>query len=95
MLQALATTVKQSTRLAAGSHTKTHSYPSYDPSFLRLDFGEQIQAGKYIALSHRWGDLSIEEKETFCTSQDNINQRLRGFSLSDLPKTFQDAVQVK
>ena len=68
--------------------------PSYDPDFLRLDLGSQIQAGrKYMALSHRWGKLSDAEKEKFCTSQANINQRLKEFSLSVLPKTFQDAVE--
>jgi hypothetical protein len=49
---------------------------------------------KYIALSHRWGDLSFEEKIEFCTTQNNIERRLKGFSLSELPKTFQDAVKV-
>jgi hypothetical protein len=68
--------------------------PSYDLDFLRLDLGSQIQAGrKYMALSHRWGKLSDQEKEKFCTSQKNIKRRLGGFSLSDLPKTFQDAVE--
>ncbi|KAH7408032.1 heterokaryon incompatibility protein-domain-containing protein [Cadophora sp. MPI-SDFR-AT-0126] len=41
-----------------------------------------------------WGNLSDEEKKRFCTSQDNIKHRLEEFSLSDLPKTFQDAVKV-
>jgi hypothetical protein len=69
--------------------------PSYNPDFLRLDLGSQIRAvTKYIALSHRWGKLSDQEKEKFCTSQKNIKRRLGGFSLSDLPKTFRDAVEV-
>ena len=68
--------------------------PSYDPDFLRLDLGSEIQAGrKYIALSHRWGKLSEGEKNKFCTVQKNIEQRLKTISLSDLPKTFQDAVE--
>jgi hypothetical protein len=68
--------------------------PSYDSNFLRLDLGSKIQAGrKYIALSHRWGDLSDAEKEKFCTSRANIDHRLEGFSLRDLRKTFQDAVE--
>jgi hypothetical protein len=68
--------------------------PSYDPDFLRLDLGSQTQAGtKYMALSHRWGKLSDREKNKFCTSQDNIAKRLKGFSLCDLRKTFQDAVE--
>jgi hypothetical protein len=68
--------------------------PSTDLNSVRLVLGSQIEAGKYVALSHRWGKLEDEEKKMFCTSQDNIRQRLRGFSLSDLPKTFQDAVEV-
>jgi hypothetical protein len=68
--------------------------PSYDPDFLRLDLGSQTPAGtKYMALSHRWGKLSDREKNKFCTSQDNIAKRLKGFSLCDLRKTFQDAVE--
>lgn len=67
--------------------------PSYNANDVRLDLGSQVQAGKYIALSHRWGTLSDEEKEKLCTSKDNINQRMEGFSLSDLPRTFQDAVE--
>lgn len=68
---------------------------SYDPKFLRLDRGSQIQArSKYIALSHPWGKLSGEEKEKFCTSIFNIEQRQGRFSVSDLPRTFQDAVEV-
>jgi hypothetical protein len=68
--------------------------PSYDPDFLRLDLRSQIQAGrKYIALSHRWGELSDAEKEKFCTSKANIDHRLEGFSLCDLQRTFQDAVE--
>ena len=61
---------------------------------MRLDCATQIDGGKYIALSHCWGELPIEDKKQFCTTQDNIVQRLRGFSISDLPKTFQDAVKV-
>jgi hypothetical protein len=65
---------------------------STNPNVVRLVLGSQVKTGKYIALSHRWGDLTKEENEKFCTSQDNIDKRLRGFSLSDLPKTFRDAV---
>ncbi|EMD70139.1 hypothetical protein GGP41_000278 [Bipolaris sorokiniana] len=66
--------------------------PSTDSSVVRLVPGSQVNDRKYVALSHRWGKLEDEEKKMFCTSQDNINQRLRGFNLSSLPKTFQDAV---
>jgi hypothetical protein len=66
----------------------------YDPDVLRLDYTTQIDGGKYIALSHCWGELPIKDKKQFCTTQDNIVQRLKGFSISDLPKTFQDAIKV-
>ena len=68
--------------------------PDYDPDALRLDCATQIDKRKYIALSHCWGELPIKDKKQFCTTQDNISQRLGGFSISDLPKTFQDAVKV-
>ena len=66
----------------------------YNPDVLRLDYATQIDGRKYIALSHCWGELPIEDKEQFCTTQNNIVQRRRGFSIFDLPKTFQDAVKV-
>ena len=68
--------------------------PDYNPNVLRLNYNTEINGGKYIALSHCWGELPIEDKKQFCTTQGNIVQRLRGFSISDLPKTFQDAVKV-
>ncbi|KAF2251085.1 HET-domain-containing protein [Trematosphaeria pertusa] len=43
----------------------------------------------YIALSHRWGGSTPIK-----TLQDNYNQRLDGFSFSQLPQTFQDACTV-
>ncbi|KAH8727377.1 heterokaryon incompatibility protein-domain-containing protein, partial [Phaeosphaeriaceae sp. PMI808] len=65
-----------------------------DPDSLRLDPTTGISGAKYIALSHRWGDLRDDEKKNFCTTKDNIDQRLSGFNISDLPKTFQDAIKV-
>jgi hypothetical protein len=64
----------------------------YASDFVRLVCASEISRQKYIALSHCWGNLLVEEKK--CTTQDNIGQRLEGFSLSELPKTFQDAVKV-
>ena len=49
---------------------------------------------EYIALSHCWGKPSPEEKERFCTTWKNYNERLKGFSYHNLPKLFQDAVTV-
>ncbi|KAF7503416.1 hypothetical protein GJ744_003899 [Endocarpon pusillum] len=55
---------------------------------------EQINRPDYIALSHCWGTLTDKEKEQFCTTKDNYPLRSEGFSFDDLPKTFQDAVEV-
>ncbi|KAF2177557.1 HET-domain-containing protein [Zopfia rhizophila CBS 207.26] len=39
-------------------------------------------------------DSDALHKKQFCTTQDNVGQRMGGFSISDLPKTFQDAIKV-
>jgi hypothetical protein len=50
---------------------------------------------KYTALSHRWGnDPPKKEDPRHCTTYGNLSARLNGFSLSELPETFQDAVRV-
>jgi hypothetical protein len=67
---------------------------SYAPDFVRLVYASETSSQEYIALSHCWGDLSNEAKKAYCTTQDNIGQRLEGFSLTELPKTFRDAVKV-
>jgi len=43
----------------------------------------------YVALSYCWGSLGF-----FKTTRTNIDQLKRGFRLSDLPKTIQDAIYV-
>ncbi|KAF2785795.1 HET-domain-containing protein [Melanomma pulvis-pyrius CBS 109.77] len=50
--------------------------------------------GKYVALSHCWGKITEDNKRQFCTTDNNIKARLVGFNLSELPKTFQDAIHV-
>lgn len=63
--------------------------PSSDSITLRLRSTHGKQAGYYIALSHRWGgDLTLK------TTRDTLADRLKGFSLDDLPRTFQDVVLV-
>ncbi|KAF2175868.1 hypothetical protein K469DRAFT_723786 [Zopfia rhizophila CBS 207.26] len=54
-----------------------------DSDSLRLDLTTGIDRVKYIALSHRWGALSDNEKEEFCTTKDNIDERLSGFTGDD------------
>lgn len=66
----------------------------HNPDSVRLVHALEADEQKYVALSHCWGNLSLDEKKTYCTTQENIVQRQSGFKISDLPKTFQDAVQV-
>lgn len=66
----------------------------YNSGVVRLVRASETRKQKYIALSHCWGGLSDDEKEEYCTTQKNIDRRLREFSFSELPKTFQDAVKV-
>lgn len=61
---------------------------------MRLVCATEMSRLEYIALSHCWGNLLVEEKKAFCTSKKNLPQRQIGFHLSGLPKTFQDAVKV-
>jgi hypothetical protein len=50
---------------------------------------------EYIALSHCWGEHPpTKDSPQFCTTDNNIELRLKGFSFSELPKTFQEAVRV-
>jgi hypothetical protein len=48
--------------------------------------------GKYLALSHQWGSPLQHKK--FCTYKRNIDKLKQGINVSDLPKTFQDAVSI-
>jgi hypothetical protein len=61
---------------------------------LRLFCPNKKQEIRYAAVSHCWGRLTDENKRQFCTTDDNIEQRQKGFTFSELPKTFQDAVRV-
>lgn len=53
---------------------------------------ESAATSRYIALSHRWGDLSRAQR--FCTYADNIAQRKERIRYDELPASFQDAVRV-
>lgn len=65
-----------------------------DPDLIRLTLSTELEETNYTALSHRWGTLLDAETRKFCTTTDNIGHRMRGFNISDLPKTFQDAIRV-
>ncbi|EWZ28892.1 hypothetical protein FOZG_17449 [Fusarium oxysporum Fo47] len=65
-----------------------------DSDNLRLIQGKEIEAEKYIALSHCWGMLEPETVPEYCTTISNISDREKGFKIADLPQTFQDAIEV-
>jgi hypothetical protein len=61
---------------------------------LRLCCSNKNKILNYVALSHCWGILTAAEKRKFCTTDENIKTRQNGFDVSELPKTFRDAVKV-
>ncbi|KAH7394820.1 hypothetical protein BKA66DRAFT_438620 [Pyrenochaeta sp. MPI-SDFR-AT-0127] len=67
--------------------------PNDPDDILHLYYPKENDRMEYIALSHCWGKLAEEDKLKFCTTDHNIELRLKGFSLSELPKTFRDAIQ--
>lgn len=52
----------------------------------------QSKEGRYIALSHRWGDQGSNPR--FCATPDNIAALRKGINVGHLPATFKDAVIV-
>jgi hypothetical protein len=61
---------------------------------VRLVRGSDVTTQQYVALSHCWGQIPDDDKMIFCLTQKNIEQRQYGFSVSELPRTFQDAIRV-
>ncbi|KAF3039730.1 hypothetical protein E8E12_005904 [Didymella heteroderae] len=64
------------------------------PGWVRLIHAEERSSDNYITLSHCWDSLSESQKRTHCTTQENLGRRRQGFHVSELPKTFKDAVKV-
>ena len=64
---------------------------SANPDSLSLYCTKRDETGRYIALSHRWGEVGSGD---FCTYRCNIDTRSASMDLKELPKTFQDAVTV-
>lgn len=60
-----------------------------DRQELRLHCIEKEERGKYIALSHCWG-----KAKTFSTIKGNFSSLREGINFDQLPKTFQDAIEV-
>ncbi|KAL8798788.1 MAG: hypothetical protein Q9200_007696 [Gallowayella weberi] len=50
---------------------------------------EEVPAGPYMTLSHRWGAASFLK-----LTNSNLQSLVNGFSIADLPQTFQDAIVV-
>ncbi|OCK78682.1 HET-domain-containing protein [Lepidopterella palustris CBS 459.81] len=61
---------------------------------LILRDSNEIDACSYVALSHCWGKPQPGDKQRICTHKGNWEERKVGFQVQDLPKTFQDAVEV-
>jgi hypothetical protein len=61
---------------------------------LRLCCSNKNKTLKYVALSYCWGVLTEVGTPYFCTTDDNIKARQNGFNVSELLKTFRDAVRV-
>jgi hypothetical protein len=86
---------QQNDRSQGASPTRLIYVGYANPEVLRLYFPKEDEGVKYTALSHRWGDHPpTKEDPRFCTTDGNLSARLNGFSLSELPKTFRDAVRV-
>jgi hypothetical protein len=50
--------------------------------------------GQFAALSHRWGEPTVDDKRRNCTLLANLADRCRSIDFSALGKTFQDAITV-
>ena len=53
----------------------------------------QGRFGRYLALSHRWGDPQSQVAKSITTKQ-NIAQHCQGIPLANLPATFRDTVDI-
>ncbi len=47
------------------------------------------QQGHYVALSHCWG-----KEQLLTTTRDTFASRVNGIELHDMPRTFQDSIQI-
>ncbi|PQE06673.1 serine threonine kinase protein [Rutstroemia sp. NJR-2017a BVV2] len=52
------------------------------------------ERGRYMALSHRWGNVGDAIQDKYITRVCNYRKRRQEIKWTDLPKTFQDAVTV-
>lgn len=59
---------------------------------LTCDVRGQTRPGRYIALSHRWGQPS--KNKVFCTLKSNKESFQKRIKIAKLPKTFRDAIDI-
>jgi hypothetical protein len=86
---------QQNVRSQGASPTRLIYVGYADAEVLSLYVPQKNEGVKYTALSHRWGSHPpTKDNPQFCTTDGNLSARLNGFRLSELPKTFQDAVGV-
>jgi hypothetical protein len=86
---------RQNVRPQGASSTRLIYVGHADAELLYLYLPQEANGVKYTALSHCWGNNPPSEGDPrYCTTDDNLDARLNGFSLSELPKTFQDIVRV-
>ncbi|KAL7624112.1 hypothetical protein AAE478_005669 [Parahypoxylon ruwenzoriense] len=53
----------------------------------------QGQKGRYLALSHRWGDPKSSHRKLL-TLKGNLDTHRKGIPLAEFPKTFREAIEV-
>ncbi|RAK94781.1 HET domain-containing protein [Aspergillus ibericus CBS 121593] len=58
-----------------------------------LQLQELESSVDYIALSHCWGDKTLEREQCLTTDR-NYSQRKQGFQYDQLPRLFQNAIEV-
>jgi hypothetical protein len=63
----------------------------YTARLLLTDKDKISQGAHYVTLSHCWGDLSADK---WNTTTGNEDRRAKGFPITELPQTFQDAIRV-
>ncbi|KAK8013498.1 hypothetical protein PG991_009091 [Apiospora marii] len=68
--------------------------PTKDPNALRLDVASEVKGNRYLALSHCWGKPIGDQGPHWRTLPDNVESRMKGFKLGELPRAFQDAIEV-
>uniref|UniRef100_A0A8H7TQ80 Heterokaryon incompatibility domain-containing protein n=1 Tax=Bionectria ochroleuca TaxID=29856 RepID=A0A8H7TQ80_BIOOC len=81
-------------RSAPGRHMPTRLISVGDDytSTIRLVDSIELSNDKYVALSHRWGDVSNQKMVR--TTVSNIDDFKKEIRFESLPRTFQDAVKL-